>query len=93
MAEVDRFLKDEGKDAYETQVERLLESPHYGERWGRYWLDIARYADTKGYVFEEERQVHERRRSVARLRPRKSSLRVMGVGEPRRSRSDVTRNW
>src|SRR5947199_5919615 len=36
-------------------VDRLLASPHYGERWGRYWLDVARYADTKGYVFQEER--------------------------------------
>ena len=35
----------------------LLASPHYGERWGRHWLDVARYADTKGYVFTEERQL------------------------------------
>jgi len=37
-------------------VDRLLGSPRYGERWGRHWLDVARYADTKGYVFEEERR-------------------------------------
>ncbi|HEV3025506.1 MAG TPA: DUF1549 and DUF1553 domain-containing protein, partial [Pirellulales bacterium] len=37
-------------------VDRLLASPHYGERWGRHWLDVARYADTKGYVFTEERK-------------------------------------
>src|SRR5581483_7255763 len=37
-------------------VERLLASPHYGERWARHWLDLARYADTKGYVFQEERR-------------------------------------
>ncbi len=36
-------------------IDRLLASPHFGERWGRYWLDISRYADTKGYVFMEER--------------------------------------
>ena len=36
-------------------VNRLLASPRYGERWARYWLDIARYADTKGYVFQEDR--------------------------------------
>ena len=36
-------------------VERLLASPHYGERWGRHWLDVARYADTKGYVFTQDR--------------------------------------
>ena len=37
-------------------VDRLLASPRYGERWGRHWLDVARYADTKGYVFQEERR-------------------------------------
>ena len=36
-------------------IDHLLASPHYGERWGRYWLDVARYADTKGYVFQEDR--------------------------------------
>jgi len=48
--EVEAFLKDKRADAYPLVVERLLASPHYGERWGRYWLDIARYADTKGYL-------------------------------------------
>jgi hypothetical protein len=46
--EVDAFLKDESKDAFEKVVERLLASPHYGERWGRHWLDLVRYADTAG---------------------------------------------
>jgi hypothetical protein len=41
-------------DAFARVVDRLLSSPHYGERWGRYWLDVARYADNKGYVFFEE---------------------------------------
>jgi mono/diheme cytochrome c family protein len=54
--EVDAFLKDKSAEAFPKLVDRLLNSPHYGERWGRYWLDIARYADTKGYVFEEERR-------------------------------------
>ena len=49
------FLADESPDAYARLIDRLLDSPHYGERWGRYWLDIARYADTKGYVFTEDR--------------------------------------
>lgn len=49
------FLADEAPDAYERVVEELLDSPHYGERWARHWLDVARYADTKGYVFQEER--------------------------------------
>ena len=47
-AEVDAFLVDEGPDAYERVVERLLASPRYGERWGRHWLDVARYADSNG---------------------------------------------
>jgi mono/diheme cytochrome c family protein len=54
--EVDAFAADDSPDAFGKIVDRLLASPHYGERWGRYWLDIARYADTKGYVFEEERR-------------------------------------
>jgi hypothetical protein len=47
--EVDAFLKDDSPDAYEKLVDRLLASPHYGERWGRHWLDSARYADSDGY--------------------------------------------
>ncbi|HEX6963933.1 MAG TPA: DUF1549 and DUF1553 domain-containing protein, partial [Lacipirellula sp.] len=43
---------------YEQAVDRLVASPRFGERWGRYWLDIARYADTKGYLFEEDRNYH-----------------------------------
>ncbi len=52
--EVEAFMKDAAPDAYERLIDRLLASPHYGERWGRYWLDVARYADTKGYVFFED---------------------------------------
>jgi mono/diheme cytochrome c family protein len=57
-AEVDAFLADKSPDAYEKVVDRLLASPHYGERWARLWLDVARYADTKGYVFEEDRNYY-----------------------------------
>jgi mono/diheme cytochrome c family protein len=46
--EVQRFLVDDSPEAWAKVVDRLLASPHYGERWGRYWLDVARYADTKG---------------------------------------------
>jgi hypothetical protein len=53
-AELEAFAADESPRAYEAAVERFLSSPHYGERWGRYWLDVARYADTKGYVFYYE---------------------------------------
>ncbi len=48
--EMDAFVRDSGDDAYGRVVERLLASPRYGERWGRFWLDVARYADTKGYL-------------------------------------------
>jgi hypothetical protein len=44
--EIDAFLKDESPQAFEKVVTRLLESPHYGERWGRHWLDVVRYADS-----------------------------------------------
>jgi mono/diheme cytochrome c family protein len=53
--EVDDFIADKSPDAYEKVVDRLLKSKQYGERWARQWLDVARYADTKGYVFEEDR--------------------------------------
>jgi hypothetical protein len=48
--EVEAFMCDQRPDSYARLVDRLLASPHYGERWARYWLDVARYADTKGYL-------------------------------------------
>ncbi len=53
--EVEAFVADPSPDAYEKVVDRLLASPHFGEPLGRHWLDVARYADTKGYVFTEDR--------------------------------------
>ncbi len=55
--EVDAFLADPSARAYEKAVERLLNSPHYGERWGRIWLDAARYADSDGFEKDKSRQV------------------------------------
>jgi uncharacterized membrane protein/mono/diheme cytochrome c family protein len=55
--EVDSFVNDPRPDAYERLVDRLLASPHYGERWGRHWLDIARYADTNGYEKDNPRSI------------------------------------
>ncbi len=55
--EVDAFLADQSPDAYEKVVDRLLASPHYGERWGRHWLDAARYADSDGYEKDKPRFV------------------------------------
>ena len=48
-AQVEEFLADTGRGAWERQIDKLLDSPHYGERWGRHWLDVARYADTDGF--------------------------------------------
>jgi len=55
VAEVDAYLADKSPDAYEKQIERLLASPHYGERWGRHWLDAARYADSDGFEKDKPR--------------------------------------
>lgn len=46
---VKAYLSDQSPDAYETMIDRLLASPHYGERWARHWLDVAGYADSEGY--------------------------------------------
>ncbi len=54
-AEVERFVSDRRPDAYERLVDRLLANPHFGERWGRHWLDQARYADTHGYTVDSPR--------------------------------------
>ena len=56
-AELDAFLADTAPDAYERVVDRLLASPHYGERWARPWLDLARYADTNGYEKDNRRDI------------------------------------
>lgn len=52
---VQAFVNDPRPDAYERLVDQLLESPHFGERWGRHWLDLARYADSNGYLGDELR--------------------------------------
>jgi len=53
--EVDRFVADRHAKAYENLVDRLLDSPHYGERWARHWLDTVHYADTHGYDKDKPR--------------------------------------
>jgi mono/diheme cytochrome c family protein len=55
--DIEDFLSDKRPDAYECVVERLLASPHYGERWGRHWLDLARYADSNGYSIDSPRSI------------------------------------
>ena len=53
--EVEAFIEDKSKDAYEKLVERLLNSPHYGERWARHWLDVVRFAETHGFEMNNPR--------------------------------------
>jgi hypothetical protein len=55
--EVDAFVNDPRPEAYEELIDRLLASPHYGERWARVWLDLARYADTQGYEKDLDRSI------------------------------------
>ena len=55
VEEVDAFVNDKRPEAYELLVDRLLASPHFGERWGRHWLDMARYADSDGYEKDNPR--------------------------------------
>lgn len=57
IQEADSFLSDESPAAYTKAVERLLASPHYGERWGRHWLDAARYADSDGFEKDKPRSI------------------------------------
>jgi mono/diheme cytochrome c family protein len=57
VEEIDAFLADARPDAYERLVDRLLHSPHYGERWGRHWLDLARYADSNGFNIDAPRSM------------------------------------
>ncbi len=52
LEEVAAFVADASPDAYEKVVDRLLASPHFGERWGRHWLDLVRYAETRGHEFD-----------------------------------------
>jgi hypothetical protein len=57
LEEIDAFLADESAEAYERVVDRLLQSPRYGEHMGRYWLDVARYGDTHGLHLDNERSM------------------------------------
>ena len=59
FTEIKEFVKDRSPRALDYLIDRLLASPHFGERWARHWLDVARYADTKGYVFMEDRNYPE----------------------------------
>jgi hypothetical protein len=51
---VEEFVQDRAPGAWEKQIDKLLASPHYGERWGRHWLDVARYADSWGHIHDDD---------------------------------------
>ena len=53
LEEIDAFLADASQDAYERVVDRLLQSPHDGERWGQYWLNAAVYSESEGIIDED----------------------------------------
>lgn len=55
LAEIDEYLADTGRGAWERLIDRLLDSPQYGVRWGRHWLDVARYADSTGFEMDYRR--------------------------------------
>ncbi|MBL48033.1 MAG: hypothetical protein CMP28_03655 [Roseibacillus sp.] len=59
VGEIERFASDRSKDAYERLVERLLDSPHYGERWARHWLDVVRFGESDGVLTVNEDKVRE----------------------------------
>ena len=61
IEETENFIKDNSPDAYENQVDRLIASPAYGERWASMWLDLARYADSKGYEKDLNRSIWQYR--------------------------------
>jgi len=67
IAEVDAFLADSSPGAYEKVVDRLFKSPHHGEHMARYWLDLARYADTHGLHLDNERSMWPYRIGLSRL--------------------------
>ena len=75
LDEIDTYLGDDRPNAYERMVDRYLHSPHYGEHLGRYWLDLARYADSNGYQYDTEREQWAWRDWVIHALQLKSSFR------------------
>ena len=88
--EVDAFLADNSPQAFEKVVDRLLASPQYGERWGRHWLDVARYAESEGFKSDETRPNAWRYRDyVIQSLQRRQALQPLR----RTSRSPATSCW
>ena len=76
-AEVDAFLKDTAPDAFARLVDRLLASPHYGERWGQHWLDVVRFAESHGFEMNHERPNAWPYREIGRASCRERVLRLV----------------
>ena len=83
-AEVADFVSDQSPDAYAKVVERLLQSPHYGERWARHWLDLARYADSNGFTIDGPRTIWPYRDWVIAPQPRPADRPVHRRADRRR---------
>jgi len=86
--EVDAFLRDRSPDAFAKVADRLLASPRYGERWGRHWLDVARYADSSGFQYDRDRPT-----AWIRAVALGDSLRVEARGVRRFSVAVRVSNW
>ncbi len=81
--QVDDFVRDKSPNAFEKVVDRLLESPHYGERWGRYWLDVARYSDAQLTAEGDRREVYWRTWFLCAQSQRRVSRRSCGCNRSR----------
>ena len=95
-AETAAFLADRRPDAWERLIDTLLASPHYGERWGRHWLDVARYADSSGFEHDRDRPNAWRYRDYVihafnADKPYDAFLKEQIAGDELENRSDETR--
>ena len=92
--EVTAFAADSAPDAYENLVDRLLASPHYGERWGRHWLDLARYSETGGLESDAERpNAYHYRDFVIRTLNSDISYQVSPAGNSRGTNTNRKIRW
>ena len=92
--EVEAFVADTSPDAYEKLVDRLLASPHYGERWARHWLDVVHYGETHGYDKDKPRpNAWPYRDYVIRSLQRRQAVRPVRPGAGRRRRAVPRHAW
>jgi hypothetical protein len=95
--EIDAFLADKSPRAWEKVVDRLLASPHYGEQWGRHWLDVVSFAESDGYEYDMHRPepgataITWSRASMKKERNRHK--RHVSIPRPQRSDSQSSRGW